>query len=509
MAPPIRELLHMVAPFSFVVEGEGTGKPIERLVLKGFASVESVDRAGDITDPREFQIDEFMAAPTLLINHKFWFDDLGNAMAAGRVLTMHAVRISNIGSDTEWGIVDIKTRKQINTYLKARVPSLRKGTKGLFITAEITNPDIRGQVARGELSGLSWKGLATLETELDPKLKVSRRRLSNIDIYEISVVHVPEHSSSTFIVGKMNDGIFEQDEDITLTDMQLWQVILSKSTFPSQATAVEYLKAHGLEYDRMKDDDDSYFALQQPSEGLDIGRTVRVKMGSVFMLTAPPKEALTKSVQPGQLVAESVKGSDYEQETDTMSDNNDQTDTKKTDTSDTSNPDTKVIEKATFPSVEEISVQVASAVSKQLSEPLTGIGESMKAVGDGLATLTEVVSKMATGIIEANTNTDTDTKTDTKTKTDEEKDKGDVSTGNVSKSIDTSGGVDLDKLMDTLNGVAKGLADTQKTVAEVAKSVVAVGKGIPNAGITRDENIQQQTQKSDNPNSCLDSIFPF
>jgi len=108
MPRPGRELLHLTAPVALSSDDDSTNKA----VVKGFASVEKSesDRSGDVVPPDEFDIEKFMVSPTLLVNHKFWLDDSGNGIAAGRPTQMHAVKIADIKSDNEWGVVDLKTK---------------------------------------------------------------------------------------------------------------------------------------------------------------------------------------------------------------------------------------------------------------------------------------------------------------------------------------------------------------------------------------------------------------
>jgi hypothetical protein len=525
MPAPIRELLHFVSPISIQVVGEGEGVPIERVVIKGFASVATDDRSGDRTDPREFNIKEFMAAPTLLRNHKFWTDPMGNQVAVGRPLTMNAARLRPIeGNDNEWAVVDLKTKQQINTFPKEKVPSLTKTARGLFVTAEVTQPEVQAEIARGELGGMSWRGLVVVEFELDPKTNTSVRVLKDIDLYEISVVHIPDHNQSTFVVGKMVDGKFEEAEGGSIENIQLWKVRLEKTKFASQGMATEYLKAHNLAYDDIREDDYSYFAIQQKPDGLLLEKTVQTKMGDAFMLMAPPKEDPKPTYETSRLVAEMVDvvQKSVEEEPIMADEKKDQADATATDTGDVKDEAEKKAkqvemdaeeEKAkkakkakaaeTEPKTEEkksvaeeqlsvLGSHVAGSVADALKPTLEGIAGGLATMGDGMKSLTETVAKMATGAISDSDDTETNTE---KKEVEKSADAGDVLSG----------------LVENLNMLTESVSKQQAQIVDIAKSAVALGESIPNKGVERNEKVEveKSAEAGENPNSCLDSAFPW
>lgn len=544
MPTPIRELLHVTSPFHVHVMGEGEGTPLDRVVIKGFASVETDDRSGDRTDPREFNIDEFMAAPTLLINHKFWVDAMGNSVAVGRPLTMNAARLTKLdGNDDEWAVIDLKTRQQINTFPKSKVPSLTRGAKGLFITAEVTQEEVQAQIARGELSGMSWRGLVVVEFELDPKTNRTVRVLRDIDLFEISVVHIPDHNQSTFVVGKMVDGRFEEVGGVSSEDVQLWQVRLEKSKFASLGMVVEYLKAHRLEYDSIREDDMSFFATQQPADRFQLEKTVRIKMGDAYMLMAPPKEKPEPTYESCRLVAEMVDVAKSIEKEPVMADDVKavQADAQATDTGETKEEAAKKAKQADMDEkkkaaeavkaakakaakaadnaaedtdkaakqksvaegqLDALGAHVATDVAAALKPCLEGIAGGMTAMGNGLKSLTETVAKMAPGAQAGGNSTDTKLNTDTNTDTEKK------------EVVKAASGVEatLQDVLDQVNSVAKRMSDQQEQIVEIAKSAVALGESIPNGGVEREERVDvAKAVDGDNvdPNSCFDSSFPW
>jgi hypothetical protein len=519
--------------------GEGEGTPLDRVVIKGFASVETDDRSGDRTDPREFNIDEFMAAPTLLINHKFWVDAMGNSVAVGRPLTMNAARLTKLdGNDDEWAIIDLKTRQQINTFPKSKVPSLTRGAKGLFITAEVTQEEVQAQIARGELGGMSWRGLVVVEFELDPKTNTTVRVLRDIDLYEISVTHIPDHNQSTFVVGKMVDGKFEEVGGVSSADVQLWQVRLEKSKFASLGMAIEYLKAHRLEQDSIREDEMSFFATQQPADRFQLEKTVRIKMGDAYMLMAPPKEKPEPTYESCRLVAEMVDVAKSVKKESAMADDAKavQAEATATDTGETKEAAAKKAkqvdidekEKAALAAkaakakaaemgdsdkldkqksvaegqLEALGARVATDVAGALKPCLEGIVGGMTAMGNGLKSLTETVAKMAPGVQTGGNSTDTKLNMDTNTDTEKK------------EVVKAASGVDatLQDVLDQLGSVVERMDDQQRQVVEIAKSAVALGESIPNEGVERDEKVDvEKSAEGDDadPNSCFDSSFPW
>jgi len=539
MAAPIRELLQFNAPVHFSVEGEGEGKPLDRLLIKGFASVETNDRSGDHTSPFEFNIREFMAAPSLLINHKFWIDHMGNSVAVGRVLTMHPVQLRKSSEAGMWDIYAIDTKEVINTYPKEKAPSLKKGDRGLFVTAEVTQPEVIQQVATGELSGMSWRGLVVIDFELDPQTHETVRVLKDIDLYEVSVTHIPDHNQSTFVVGKSVDGKMEEVEGMTLDSMQLWKVDLAKSKFISEGMAKEYLKAHNLNYEGLREDGEFYVADQLNKVKLDLEKTVRVRMGDAYMVMAPPVEVPKGQPSNSRLIAQLVgdtsqvevaKSSTPIQETVIMSKDetgavaSTATETKTLETPGATPEVEKAAKEAKAKAEDkakeeaakksDMKKEVAKSASEKQLEALgqavsvgvvTALAPTLEKMTEGLNTLgtgmQAIVEKMAPG---AATPASDDTKTNTNTNTEK---------AEVAKSVD------FGDVMSVLNGLAANLEQTQLQVVEVAKSAMALGESIPNAGIERSETVDPKAEVAksaisgqpidEDVNACFDGTFPW
>lgn len=525
---PRKQLAAFTSPVMVAVE-DGT-ETTDRLGIKGFASVATEDRSGDRVDPFEFNIKEFMAAPTLLRDHKFWVDEMGNHVAVGRVLSMYPAELRRNPDDKEnWIVWDLVNKKKLTTFPKAKVPSLRHKSRGLFVTAEVTVQAVIKQVLAGELGGMSWRGLVVIDSELDPVTNTVIRVLRDIDLYEISITHIPDHNQSTFMVGKSVDGKFEEVEGANIDDVELWKVELSKSQFPSEGMAREFLKLHKLE-ESMTETDDSFVAEQRPASDFDLDKTVRVKMADAYMWLAPPVEKPIPQVNYSRLVAQLV-------DVDVAKSIPLQGDVVMSETNDTAATDAAKLEadkldvekkakaaleleakeKAAFEAKEKAKKAKEadkSAHQKSAEDQLVVLGnavavsvaESLKptfeALAVGLTGLKDAVQKMAAGAVAAPTKTVGDGTTETETKATVEKSAAEV----------------LGGLVAALNTVVDNQNTQQTQIAEIAKAAVALNESIPNAGIERTETVpgkpaagktEVEKSASDDPNACLDGAFPF
>lgn len=484
----------------------------EGVKVKGFASVETVDRAEELVPSNEFNVDQFMASPTLLVNHQYWMDANGNRVAVGRPLSVFAAKLQKGKSEDNWDVVNVKTRDVITTYPKQKVPNLKAGDRGLFVEAIVTEPDVAERVRRGEYGSFSWRGLSTVDYVVKGDNTV-QKVLKNIDLYEISLANVPENPDSTFIISKSVD----TEEDLILSVVRL-----DKSRFESSGQASEYLKTHNLETDNVREDSEAFFALQRPQRDFDLGKLQSVKIAggvtficgplkkreyayeivqnmgeedaskvfSLFEVEAPKKEVETKTEYDflSLFEQESIKMADEK----TAPENN---------KGENTGGDTQVNEKQAK-LMEDMSSSIASKTTEGMKPFFEKMTEGFKTLSDSF---TEFVK--ASKSTETETNEDKEKKEKTKEKSSEEKtseEKKEESKEETSKSISD--------LENSLNTIAQGLLDTQEKLVEVAKSVDTIGKATPETS-ERDEktDVQKSTEKSggDDRNQCFDSTFPF
>ena len=247
----------------------------ETVSLKGFASVETVDRDGEIVSPLSFNIESFMNSPTLLVNHEYYTDKQGNRVAVGKVTKMSAAYISAESGD-EWEIKDINTDELVGLFPKAKVPKLGVGDRGLFVEVDVTQPEIVSRVVNGDYGAFSWKGLTRKKTAVIDGEPVNR--LSEVDLWEISLVNVPANNQATFVKKNINDSI---------DDLYVVQVQVSKSRFKTPESASNFLLSHHLSVENMRDDNGWYTVQQESPELYEISKSVRVRVNddSVFILS--------------------------------------------------------------------------------------------------------------------------------------------------------------------------------------------------------------------------------
>ncbi len=522
MPRPGRELLHLTAPVA-VAPQAGDEKTT---VVKGFASVESAgsDRSGDVVPPDEFQIDKFMVAPTLLVNHKFWLDDRGNGIAAGRPTKMHAVKIADIGDDTEWGVVDLKSKEQVNTFPKAQIPGLRPGNRGLFVVADVTVDDVAKMVQSGELSTFSWRGLVTVNYRVNDMGR-TERVLTDIDLYEVSLTHIPDQTSAQAVVVKSADGV---DRKLPLS---VYAVRLEKSKYESKDLAHAYFKTHNLQCDAVKDENGSYYGFQRPQSDFDAKRLVAVKMADgVHIIAGPLKpesdegsfawvtqllgsEEIEKLAELNKNMPENTMSEEITKE-DAVTEEEQQA----VATEETENTD----------AMEEFGTEVAQKTAAGVAAALTPLFETMTtsltSMTSGINTLVEKTASLDTDETEkaaanpfppkAKKNEDEEEDEDKKPNgaaakngngADVKKSPEETEIEEVAKSADNN----LDQMMNVLNALASNLKQTQDQVIEVAKTADGLSKATP-SDVGRNEKIDvEKAAGGQDPNSVFDSAFPF
>jgi hypothetical protein len=190
------------SPFMFVPQANPDNP--DAVDIMGFVSVQTEDRDGEIFAPETFNKSQFLSvAGPVFINHKAWLDERGNPVSAGKVKSLHVVRVRN--SKTEKGlleIVDTERRRVIATYPKDHAPDIRPGTKGLFTKITVTEPAVVKQVRMGQLKAFSWRGQAVRDTQFDMQRRRTVKTASHIDLWEISLVNIPANPDASFMVEK-------------------------------------------------------------------------------------------------------------------------------------------------------------------------------------------------------------------------------------------------------------------------------------------------------------------
>lgn len=543
MSRPGRELLHLTAPVA-ITPDDTQGK---KAVVKGFASIENSDsdRSGDVVPPDQFDIERFMLSPTLLVNHKFWVDKHGNGIAAGKPTEMNAVRVGEVEDETQWGVFDLTTGDQVNTFPKEKVPRLHEGDRGLFVVAEVTIDEVAKMVNSGELATFSWRGLVNVDYRTNG-LGTTERVLTDIDLYEVSLTHIPDQTSAQAVVVKSADGVGHK---VPLT---LYCVRMEKSKYESEELATAYLQTHHLQYDSVKDENGSFYGFQRSQSDFDTDSLTTIKMADgVHIIAGPLKPTVEDS--PFVWAKQSLDSEQVEKlaELDSKESEMPHTDDKyesleacvadhtargmskeeaeaacsKLNAKQSPEDATEAPEGGPGADKEEaangvpyeksadelqkfgdsLAQKTAEGVTAALSPLFTTMTETLKSVGSGLETLaesqatlteekpkieaqeTEVVTEVATHETEIGN-------VDAKDKTKAE----------VGKSADK-----LDQVFEVLNGLAKNLKQTQEHVVEVAKTADALSKVTPSDTLREERVSIEKSAEQTDPNSVFDSTFPF
>ena len=551
MPDAVRELFHLAAPVAIAVDDAESSEPdMTRVVVKGFASVMSKnDRSGDLVPPEEFRIEQFMAAPTLLVNHKLWIDMMGNGVGVGRPLEMYAARLDDLGERDQknWGIFDLKTKTVVARFPRAKVPNLKKGDRGLFVVAEVTEPEVVKRVRAGELSAFSWRGLTSVEYEVDRSTGMTRRVFRDIDLYEISLTHVPDNPDSTFVIGKSVDGKFVEEEVIN-ENLALYRVTLEKSRFESADMAKAYATKHGLAFDNFDEDEYAFHAPQQRHLNFDLERLASIKMADGVRMVVGPVVAedtpasrlawlaerveLSKSTNEGasDMATEATKEA-AEAAAEATSTDSVKTEAEKAGkmppTADAKKgKDKEMVEKDGEGKTEAAKASdqleaLGGIVAKNVVEGLTpAFAEMTNVFKSGL---TEIASKMAAGVGSGEAKTEAEKSGEVvEPDAGAEAAKAEAEKSGESKETDTetdaetdaagkteaAKSADLSGLGDLLGGLMDGMKQLQTAVTEVQKSNAALAKATP-AEVNRDEKIEAEKSADKDENACFDGLWPF
>jgi len=512
MPRPGRELLHLTAPVALSSDDDSTNKA----VVKGFASVEKSesDRSGDVVPPDEFDIEKFMVSPTLLVNHKFWLDDSGNGIAAGRPTQMHAVKIADIKSDNEWGVVDLKTKSQVNTFPKAQIPSLKPGDRGLFVVADVTVDEVAKMVRNGELATFSWRGLVTVAYRVNDVGR-TERVLTDIDLYEVSLTHIPDQTSAQAVVVKSADGVGRKHP------LNVYCVRLEKSKYESEDIALAYLRTHDLQTDSVKDENGSFYGFQREQSDFDANRLVTVKMADGIHVIAGP---LKQDIDPFSWATRSL-GTDETEKLATL--NPPDSNTKDTDimSDDTQKEDIAKEAEALDSFGDSLAEKTVQGVATALAPVFESLTESLTAMGTSMTSLVEKAVNPFPPKEDEDEEEDEDEKpvakkAKKKAAAVEDEDEEDEEKAPVKKQAkngkeetekekqEVGKSANFDEVMGVLNALANNLKSTQDQVVDIAKTADGLSKATPN-DIGRDERLAVEKSAGHDPNSVFDSAFPF
>lgn len=229
-----------------------------RAEIKGFASLQTIDRSGHSVDPYEFRIEKFMVNPTLLYNHQHYVDSRGNRHKLGQVTKMLVAKIVK-GDDDNYNIVRDGTRDVVAKMPKEKLADVPVGTKGLWVEAEVTVPEIAQKIHAGELSMFSWRGLTRMEYAVGENSAVYKQ-LQNINLYEVSVVTIPDNEDAVFVMKHGDSGTeFGKLEGPLLVH----SVRFNKNHFENKRAITNCLDRFGFSDEKIIEDDNYCYAVQK------------------------------------------------------------------------------------------------------------------------------------------------------------------------------------------------------------------------------------------------------
>jgi len=488
-----RELVHIAAPLVMKQSETEDG-----FFVKGFASVETIDRSDDFVPADEFNIPSFMAKAVLLFNHRFWVDKMGNPVAIGKVKDMIVAKLAKNAENPElFNVVDVKTKEMIDTFPKVKAPDLGPGTRGLWVVAEITVDEVTDMVRGDELTAFSWRGLAKTGFRVTESGE-TQRILKDIDLFEISLVHVPDNGQAIFTVAKGGKLLEKQ----TLGPMTVQTLRLDKSRFETEGMVVEYLRNHDLRTDCVREDQSAFFATQKDLSGFDSGELVSVKLCDGVQVVAGPLLKIEKK-EPGffllvsELDESTLKQLKFwaQKETPTMSDDTLKSDDQKVENTEKKmeevekNDEQKSEQQVTLEKLgDAIATRTAEKVAEGLKDVFSSLTDNLKALGD---------------IMKASTEAKAD---DTSKDEDVEETDGIADTDKKNESESSE---DFAKMTNALQTLADGIIKTSERQDELDGKLAAISKSVA-GDITRDEQVETSKDVGkDDPNSIFDSLWPF
>lgn len=442
----------------------------EGIMIKGFVSVQAPDRDGDLIKSEAFDLDQFMANPQVLVNHSLWTNRQGNRGAVGTVKSIHRVKIKRSDEKGINAIWDVDARKEIDRVPRDAYPGLVQGTEGVYAFIHVTEPDVVKMVEEGKLSSFSWRGKSVPNYSYDPKRQQTFKGYEYIDMWEVSLVTVPNNPHSSFHVVKdaVHSMCFEKQHC-------------------QDREGVQALAHRVLGVCKVSEDDENYYAYCEGtsmSEGLQV---VKMADGVSLLVQEPP----VSSKINGDFLAQFANV--ISQETEKDADMND-------------SAATAVAPEATAPPVEDPNTATETSETVEVAEAPTTTEETSVEVAEvtegAEKSATEMVDNAVTKVME-NINPILSTMTDTlkelagtvatlKEKSVEEP---------VAAPVPTPAELEIEKSQE----VAKELADVRKQLETVSKSVSQATPSHPH----REESVAQATPTpvDSSPNNVFNSFF--
>ena len=457
-----RQLVSVSAPIEAVTVDEANR------TIKGFASVHKSDRFGDIVPPKEFNVAQFMAIPTMMLNHRYFIDAYGNEVGIGTPLEMFAAKLVAVDDATMWGVADLDTGEIRNTYPREKVPDLSEGDAGLFIVAKITRDEVWKMVVDREVNGLSWRGLSRVSYVVNPQTNTTQRMLRNIDLYEVSLVNIPANQYSSFMVGK--SAIPGDGNNYVATAATLY-----KTHFPTREAVEAFIKSHPLLQDGGVYENENSWAIKQRESlaGVDARGLIVERLAPGVQVVQGPLETVSFSAHKLEAgAAEFVR--ELFKDVGTM------TTAATTPKPDEANDDRQK-------QMEQFSANLAGAVAASLGELLK---PSMEAISAGLASIQTAVQKNAEAP-KPDATQDGTKPADTTAKPDEAKPAETAPADSAPQDV-------LKGVFEVFTKSLEGINDRLSRIEKVAP-----------AATDRPEDVSKSVQTPEDKNAVFNNLWPF
>lgn len=208
----------------------------EKHLIKGFVSMNTLDRAADLVPPEAFDLDTYMTNPIIKYNHEWYKDANGNKQTVGHALFVYEAEIVDIEDKDFWGIKNLSTDKVTDSFKKSRLTSVVPGVRGLWTVGQITQEKVWESILRGEMQTFSWAGYARIAY-----LKIGKeefRVFTAIDLHEYSPVFVPCNPQATFdIASEISKALSEKeqgDDEIDYEYLSVHSISFSDEVYSSE-----------------------------------------------------------------------------------------------------------------------------------------------------------------------------------------------------------------------------------------------------------------------------------
>lgn len=483
---------------TFIVQKEAATE--KALSIKGFASVNNMDRSRDIVEPVEFNLEALRKSPTLLFNHKFWKTDDGNETAIGRVtfVTPAVIRRAMEGMDSsvpagDFLIYDLFSEEYLGSYPSDAAVGLMDGDHGLFVKADVYEPEVIKMIQNGEVGAFSWRGIST-RVEAEDEIGQPVTYWQNIDLYEISVVHIPDNPSATFVVGKNFGGI-------GIDGSSLVGIRFPKEKFNSE-TVLKFLSAN--KFTRNIQEHTQEFVSVQKNFS-QTGEIIDVPFGDAVLEIVHPQRVEEDSVAEKKFQSEKPDNSETLGGS-TMSEEKKAPEapaqTAEKSVQETPEQKAPVITDEVMKSLSEaIATSVSEKVTEKMTPAFESVSKSLESIGGNFGTFAEKMESVAKSLESVTAAPEKAPEAPAMEET--EKKKSEEMKASDKEEYDEEK-TDAKKNFDIL---AEALLAQKEAIEDIQKSLQSYGESVPSGG-HRAERVDTQKKRGETPEDVLGSIFP-